>query len=106
MKYLGEMKIIHRDLAARNVLAAPGDNKHRIIVKIGDFGLSRATETYSSTSKIIPIKWSPPEVIQRGEWSFQSDVCESLLKVSPLTLLFRGIWHHHVGSVDLWKYSL
>jgi serine/threonine protein kinase len=81
MEYLREMKIIHRDLAARNVLAAPGDAKYRITIKIGDFGLSREAENgYSSSSKTIPYKWSAPEVINHGEWSFESDVCKSPLQ--------------------------
>ena len=36
MQYLAEIKLVHRDLAARNCLV--GDN---LMVKIGDFGMSR-----------------------------------------------------------------
>ena len=36
LEYLSEMKFVHRDLAARNCLV--GDD---LVVKIGDFGMSR-----------------------------------------------------------------
>jgi serine/threonine protein kinase len=76
MKYLGEKKVIHRDLAARNLLVAHGDARHRSIVKIADFGLSRVTEGgfYQSDKNTIPFKWTAPEVIKHGTFSSGSDV--------------------------------
>ena len=48
----------------------------RFIIKIGDFGLSRFTEsgTYSASSKHIPIRWSSIESIEYGIFSSKSDV--------------------------------
>jgi serine/threonine protein kinase len=76
MKYLEEKKVIHRDLAARNLLTTHGDAYHKSIVKIADFGLSRATEGgfYHSENQTIPFKWTAPEVIKHGTFSSSSDV--------------------------------
>lgn len=70
--------IIHGDLAARNVLykGRPG---HDATFLITDFGMaaqscsSSATYTLLERSK-VPVRWSPPEVLRRGEYSSASDV--------------------------------
>lgn len=36
MRYIASVNLVHRDLAARNCLVSTG-----LIIKIGDFGLSR-----------------------------------------------------------------
>lgn len=74
--YLEEQKIIHRDLAARNLLAAKGDERHYVTVKVADFGLSREVERgyYKSDTRIMPYKWCPPESIQYGTFTTKSDV--------------------------------
>jgi len=76
MIYLHKENIIHRDLALRNLLVAPGSEKSMFTIKVSDFGMSKMTseEYYKSKSKAIPVKWSPPEVIQYGRFSVQSDI--------------------------------
>ena len=81
MIYLQENNIIHRDLAARNILIDLKSNslhssQPEIIVKISDFGLSRfvLTGQYISSNAIFPIRWTAPETIDKGHFSYQSDV--------------------------------
>ena len=64
---------VHRDLAARNILL--GENK---AVKISDFGMLRRTgesEIYKvATVKKLPIKWTAPDSLETGIFTFKSDV--------------------------------
>jgi len=73
MQYLAEIKLVHRDLAARNCLV--GDN---LMVKIGDFGMSRDiyTSEYYKMSKEtrLPIRWLAPETLLYGTFTIKSDV--------------------------------
>jgi len=47
----------------------------RYIIKIADFGLSREVHgVFRSAQAHIPLKWSPPEVIQNNQYSTKSDV--------------------------------
>ena len=59
MKYLENMRLIHRDLAARNILVFSKN-----LVKVSDFGLSRALgvgkdyyQTNFNANLKLPIAW-------------------------------------------------
>jgi hypothetical protein len=73
MEYIASVSLVHRDLATRNCLVSTG-----LIVKIGDFGMSRSlyyTDYYKvSGSTLLPIRWMAPESISYGEFSEASDV--------------------------------
>ena len=77
MEYLSKKGFVHRDLVARNILIADhGMCKVMcllssvwlfidIIEQIADFGMSRDLHDenyYVSNAKMIPIKWTSPEV--------------------------------------------
>lgn len=72
MIFLSSKGVIHRDLAARNILVS-NDLK---IIKVADFGLAKATETYykGTFEKPIPVKWCSIEVIKNRKYSEKSDV--------------------------------
>ena len=73
MKYLAENKHVHRDLACRNCLI-----KSDLVVKIGDFGMSR--NLYSKDyyringSAVLPVRWMSPESLIYGKFSVEGDV--------------------------------
>ncbi|XP_076824684.1 tyrosine-protein kinase HTK16-like [Clavelina lepadiformis] len=74
MNYLEEKGFVHRDLALRNILLAS-----KQLVKISDFGLSRAVGAGSNYYKASaggrwPVKWYAPESINYGTFSSNSDV--------------------------------
>ena len=74
MKYLESLHIVHRDLAARNVLLV--SNK---LIKISDFGLSRALRSdqqlyEASTRDRWPLRWYAPESIKHETFTHASDV--------------------------------
>nr|CAB3245778.1 tyrosine-protein kinase Fer [Phallusia mammillata] len=73
LAYLEEKKCIHRDVAARNCLITETNS-----VKITDFGMSREEEdgvySVSGGMKQIPMKWTAPESMNYGKFTFASDV--------------------------------
>ena len=72
--YLAELKYVHRDIASRNCLV-----NHNLVVKIGDFGMSRdlgSMDYYrvGGTQACLPVRWMPPEALLFGKFTTQSDV--------------------------------
>ena len=69
MAHLATKKFVHRDLAARNVFVTPEvadeEDQSRMVLKIGDFGLSRDLhhrDYYrSGQHSELPLKWMAPE---------------------------------------------
>lgn len=57
--------LIHRDLACRNVLCLSLDPADPSLtdVKVCDFGLSRAGNTFYGGDNSVPVRWMPPEVL-------------------------------------------
>ncbi|KAM6039680.1 high affinity nerve growth factor receptor-like [Chlamydotis macqueenii] len=73
MAYLASLHFVHRDLATRNCLVG-----HDLVVKIGDFGMSRdiySTDYYRVGGRtMLPIRWMPPESILYRKFTTESDV--------------------------------
>ncbi|PRD36426.1 UNVERIFIED_CONTAM: Ptk7 [Trichonephila clavipes] len=71
MEYLSK-HFIHKDLATRNILIS-SDFK----IKVSCPSLSMDTyaqEYYHHESRILPLRWTPFEVIKQDKWSTKSDV--------------------------------
>ena len=68
MEQVIESELIHRDLALRNILVFEFDaqNPREVRVKVTDYGLTREGQ--------LPIRWMPPEALERRRWSEKSDV--------------------------------
>ncbi|KAK8780923.1 hypothetical protein V5799_017734 [Amblyomma americanum] len=74
MKYLTEKKLVHRDLAARNCMLSED-----LVVRVADFGLSRAMyekEYYTDRNPKtqLPIKWLAPESLAKSIYNHKTDV--------------------------------
>ena len=79
MQYLEMNRLIHRDLAARNILVFTKN-----LVKISDFGLSRALgvgkdyyridDSQINNSLRLPIAWCAPECINFFKFTSSSDI--------------------------------
>ena len=73
MKYLAENKHVHRDLACRNCLI-----KSDLVVKIGDFGMSRnlySKDYYRIKGRaVLPVRWMSPESLIYGKFSVEGDI--------------------------------
>lgn len=64
MEQFANLRLVHRDLAARNILLSPS-----LDVKIASLGLSRdvyATEYSLYRHRLVPIRWTAPEVFGNG----------------------------------------
>ena len=79
MEHLVSEKILHRDLAARNVLlfAFDENNVRKTSVKLSDYGLAvgiynRSHVSFASGDK--PVRYMPPEALQKAWFSEKSDV--------------------------------
>ena len=79
MEHLAAEGITHRDLAARNVLVFGFDKQdvRMTSVKVTDYGLAvglygRSHVTLGSAE--LPVRWMPPEALQKGRFSELSDV--------------------------------
>eukprot|EP01117_Protostelium_nocturnum_P013315 TRINITY_DN4955_c0_g1_i7.p1 TRINITY_DN4955_c0_g1~~TRINITY_DN4955_c0_g1_i7.p1 ORF type:complete len:903 (-),score=286.32 TRINITY_DN4955_c0_g1_i7:57-2765(-) len=68
MTYIHEKGVIHCDLSSRNVLLTEGNR-----AKIGDFGSAKKVGEKNPNIKTAP-RWSPPEVLKGGEFTFEGDV--------------------------------
>ncbi|XP_053405118.1 BDNF/NT-3 growth factors receptor-like [Mercenaria mercenaria] len=73
MSYLASHHFVHRDLATRNCLVGES-----LIVKIGDFGMSRdiySTDYYKvGGSVMLPVRWLPPESLLYRTFTIESDI--------------------------------
>lgn len=73
MAYLSAKKFVHRDLAARNCMVSED-----LVVKIGDFGMTRdiyETDYYRKGTKgLLPVRWMAPESLKDGVFTSSSDV--------------------------------
>lgn len=73
MSYLSAKKFVHRDLAARNCMVSED-----MVVKIGDFGMTRdiyETDYYRKGTKgLLPVRWMSPESLKDGVFTSSSDV--------------------------------
>lgn len=66
MVYLASLHFVHRDLATRNCLVGQG-----LVVKIGDFGMSRdiySTDYYRVRVSGVPLPWAPRTLLFLGGW--------------------------------------
>ena len=73
MEYLSNENHVHRDLACRNCLI-----KSDLVVKIGDFGMSRnlySKDYYRINGQaVLPVRWMSPESLIYGKFSIEGDV--------------------------------
>ncbi|CAF4500502.1 unnamed protein product [Rotaria magnacalcarata] len=86
MVYLAHYGIVHGDLACRNVLVfrLHNCNPQENLVKLTDFGLTRASTLYSvvgstasTTLVVVPLRYAAPEILQSSglsNYSEKSDV--------------------------------
>jgi serine/threonine protein kinase len=73
LNYLHEYGIIHRDLKPQNILIK--EYPPNIVLKIGDFGLSKVMGMNETTSDCLgTIYFSSPEIIMKKRYSNKVDV--------------------------------
>ncbi|XP_073962816.1 serine/threonine-protein kinase Nek8-like [Choristoneura fumiferana] len=72
VNYIHSLKVIHRDLKAENILLT---GKHGVLVKIGDFGISKMLASAKKTSTVIGTPYYlAPELCEGKPYDTKSDV--------------------------------
>ncbi|XP_013178221.1 PREDICTED: serine/threonine-protein kinase Nek8 isoform X1 [Papilio xuthus] len=72
VRYIHNLDIIHRDLKAENILLT---GTHGVIVKIGDFGISKMLASAKKTSTVIGTPYYlAPELCEGKPYDTKSDV--------------------------------
>ncbi|XP_023947908.1 serine/threonine-protein kinase Nek8 [Bicyclus anynana] len=72
VNYIHKMDIIHRDLKAENILLT---GKNGVLVKIGDFGISKMLASAKKTSTVIGTPYYlAPELCEGNPYDTKSDV--------------------------------
>jgi len=74
VSYCHEKEVVHGDVAARNVLLSEG-----MTAKLSDFGMSLYSGLMHKRSSAILsddklLRWTSPELLNSGEYSYKSDV--------------------------------
>ena len=76
MSFLAHNKLVHGDLACRNILVFKFDEESvdQNLVKVTDFGLSRASSIYkcmstsaATTMNVIPYRYAAPEILENPD---------------------------------------
>nr|AVT56261.1 insulin receptor 2 [Boisea trivittata] len=99
MAYLEASKFVHRDLAARNCMV-----REDLVVKIGDFGMTRdvyETDYYRKGNRgLLPIRWMAPESLNDGVFTSKSDVWSYGVVLWEMATLacqpYQGMSNEHV----------
>ncbi|XP_057316891.1 uncharacterized protein LOC130657921 isoform X1 [Hydractinia symbiolongicarpus] len=111
MEYLHSKKVLHRDLACRNILA-----RHKHLVKISDFGLSRLLHDkgyyrIKSENTKLPLQWLSLEAIEKKRftqesdyWSFGVTMWEMFTLFDPKYTADRAYPYKEIEPKDLYNH--
>ncbi|CAD5111347.1 DgyrCDS663 [Dimorphilus gyrociliatus] len=74
LSYLCKQKVIHRDIKPQNIFIIERSDSNELVVKLGDFGLSRVKDSMAKlTGGIGTPFYFAPEVLT-GDYSYPSDI--------------------------------
>lgn len=95
--YLHNLEIIHRDLKSQNYLLASA-NFSQPIIKLTDFGISRAVESMEEVELEGTPQWMAPEVFNKEKYDGASDVYSFAIVMWEMATR-QDPW----ATVPLWK---
>ena len=103
VKHIHDRKVLHRDIKTANIFLHLPDKASMPVVRLGDFGISKALEQTAALAKstVGTPYYMSPELCESKPYSFKSDVWAIGIVLYELTTLRQPFDSHNFNGLVL-----